>query len=65
MDVEMAAKGEGKKGKTIEREKCLYYAGTKEEEQTEDAADHQKQEESEQQSEGAADDARWLRLMML
>ena len=37
--------------------KDLYYAGTDEDDETEDAADHQEKEASEHQSEGTADDA--------
>ena len=58
LDVEMEAKGKGYKGKG--KGKGLYYAGTNEENETEDIMDRQEKEESEQQSEETPDDAWWL-----
>ena len=56
----MEAKGKGYKGKGKGKGKGLYYAGTNEENETEDIMDRQEKEESEQQSEETPDDAWWL-----
>ena len=63
--MQTLACGDGGKGKRQQRQrqgerKGPVYAGTNEEDETEDTADHQEKEESEQQSEGTTDDVWWL-----